>query len=127
MRYTLARMETRIQTLERRIARIKTQLAQLGDLRFGSLSEQYNVCGRPGCRCKASPPVKHGPYHQLSYTRKGKSSTKFVRRENLNLVKQQLRNYEKLRKLVDQWIELGNELSNLKTDQEQRPSSRRAS
>jgi len=80
-----------------------------------------------GRRCKASPAVKHGPYHQLSYTRKGKSSTKFVRRENLNLVKQQLRNYEKLRKLVDQWIELGNELSNLKTDQEQRPSSRRAS
>jgi len=119
-------MEARIQILERRIARIKTLLAQLGDLRFGSLSEQYNVCGRAGCRCKASPPVKHGPYYQLSYTRKGKSSTRFVRRENLTAVTQQMRNYEKLRKLVDQWIELATELSNLKNDQRRETRPRRA-
>ena len=120
VRYTLVRMETRIQTLERRIAKITTQLAQLGDLRIGSLSEQYNVCGRAGCRCKASPPIKHGPYHQLSFTRKGKSSTRFVRRGELTTVKQQLRNYEKLRKLVDQWITLSTELSNLKLDQQRK-------
>ena len=126
LRYTLVRMETRIQTLERRIAKITTQLAQLGDLRIGSLSEQYNVCGRAGCRCKASPPIKHGPYHQLSFTRKGKSSTRFVRRGELTTVKQQLRNYEKLRKLVDQWITLGTELSNLKLDQQRQVRSQRA-
>ena len=126
LRYTLVRMETRIQTLERRIAKITTQLAQLGDLRIGSLSEQYNVCGRAGCRCKASPPIKHGPYHQLSFTRKGKSSTRFVRRGELTTVKQQLRNYEKLRKLVDQWITLGTELSNLKLDQQRKSRSQRA-
>ena len=126
LRYTLVRMETRIQTLERRIAKITTQLAQLGDLRIGSLSEQYNVCGRAGCRCKASPPIKHGPYHQLSFTRKGKSSTRFVRRGELTTVKQQMRNYEKLRKLVDQWINLGTELSNLKLDQQRKSRSQRA-
>ena len=126
LRYTLVRMETRIQTLERRIAKITAQLAQLGDLRIGSLSEQYNVCGRAGCRCKASPPIKHGPYHQLSFTRKGKSSTRFVRRGELTTVKQQLRNYEKLRKLVDQWITLGTELSNLKLDQRRQARSQRA-
>ena len=126
LRYTLVRMETRIQTLERRIEKITTQLAQLGDLRIGSLSEQYNVCGRAGCRCKASPPIKHGPYHQLSFTRKGKSSTRFVRRGELTTVKQQLRNYEKLRKLVDQWITLGTELSNLKLDQQRESRSQRA-
>lgn len=126
LRYTLVRMETRIQTLERRIAKITAQLAQLGDLRIGSLSEQYNVCGRAGCRCKASPPIKHGPYHQLSFTRKGKSSTRFVRRGELTTVKQQLRNYEKLRKLVDQWVTLGTELSNLKLDQQRESRSQRA-
>jgi len=126
LRYTLVRMERRIQTLERRIAKITTQLAQLGDLRIGSLSEQYNVCGRAGCRCKASPPLKHGPYHQLSFTRKGKSSTRFVRRGELTTVKQQMRNYEKLRKLVDQWVNLGTELSNLKLDQQRKSRSHRA-
>jgi len=45
----------------RQIERVKVKLAALGDLRPGSLSTQYNVCGTPGCRCKATPPEKHGP------------------------------------------------------------------
>ena len=44
----------------------------------GSLREQYNVCGKAGCRCKdPKKPQKHGPYYQLSYTWRGKSSTPF--------------------------------------------------
>src|ERR1035437_2224180 len=67
--------------IERQIEKVKRDLAALGDLRPGSLSTQYNVCGSPGCRCKATPPEKHGPYYQVSFTRKGKSSSKFVRKE----------------------------------------------
>lgn len=93
--------------LGRRIAQIKTELAQLGPLRPGHLSQQYNVCGTPGCRCKAEPPEKHGPYYQISYTWQGKSSSQFVRRENLTAVQQQLRNYGRLRALVEEWIGLG--------------------
>ena len=73
--------------------KVKHDLAALGDLRPGSLSAQYNVCGSPGCRCKATPPIKHGPYYQVSYTRKGKSSTKFVKKEDLPEVRKQLKNY----------------------------------
>ena len=70
-------------TLQRQIEKLKGDLAALGDLRPGSLSTQYNVCGSPGCRCKATPPQKHGPYYQVSYTRKGKSSSKFVKEKDL--------------------------------------------
>ncbi len=52
----------KIRALEAEIAEIKRQLAAIGDLRPGTLSEQYNVCGNPKCRCKADPPRKHGPY-----------------------------------------------------------------
>ena len=62
-------MDRKALALQREIERIKKELAELGDLRPGSLSKQYNVCGKPACRCKASPPVKHGPYYQVSYTR----------------------------------------------------------
>lgn len=113
-------MKRRLQTLERQIAKVKADLVALGDLRPGSLSEQYNVCGTPGCRCKASPPRKHGPYYQLSYTRKGKSSTRFVRREQKAIVSRQLRNYARMRKLVDRWIDLAAELSNLRLDEEKK-------
>jgi Family of unknown function (DUF6788) len=105
----------------RRIAQIKAELTQLGPLRPGHLSKQYNVCGTLGCRCKAEPPEKHGPYYQISYTWQGKSSSQFVRRENLPDVQKQLRNYERLRALVDEWIGLGLAAAKL---ERQRPDPR---
>ena len=68
----------------------------------------------PGCRCKATPPEKHGPYYQVSFTRKGKSSSKFVRKEDLNTVRRELKNYEVMKTMVDRWIDLATELSNLR-------------
>jgi hypothetical protein len=105
---------SREKLLLRQIERVKGQLAALGDLRPGSLSTQYNVCGTPGCRCKATPPEKHGPYYQISFTRKGKSSSKFVRKEDLNTVRRELKNYEVMKTLMDRWIEMATELSNLR-------------
>ncbi len=46
----------------KKIEQLKKKLAQLGPILPGSLSEQWNVCGTPGCRCKDPvQPVKHGP------------------------------------------------------------------
>lgn len=101
-------------TLERQIEKVKRDLVALGDLRPGSLSTQYNVCGTPGCRCKATPPEKHGPYYQVSYTRKGKSSSKFVKQKDLPAVRQQLENYARMKLLMERWIELATELSTLR-------------
>jgi hypothetical protein len=105
-------------TLERQIEKVKRDLVALGDLRPGSLSTQYNVCGKPGCRCKATPPEKHGPYYQVSYTRKGKSSSKFVKQKDLPAVRKQLKNYERMKLLMDRWIELATELSTLRLTNE---------
>jgi len=44
------------QSLEQKIEAIKRELITLGPLQPGSLSKQFNVCGKPGCRCKADPP-----------------------------------------------------------------------
>ena len=107
-------MDRRPPSLQTRIERLKQEIVRLGDLRPGKLSQQYNVCGKADCRCKADPPQKHGPYYQLSFTRNGKSSTQFVRKEDLAVVRQQLKNYRRLRELIDRWITLGMELSRLK-------------
>ena len=114
----MKKMDRKALTLQREIERIKKELVGLGDLRPGSLSKQYNVCGKPGCRCKASPPMKHGPYYQVSYTRRGRSGSMFVRGGQVTRVRQQLKNYSKLRKLVDRWIEAAAELSNLRLGEE---------
>jgi len=102
-------------SLEAKIQRIKAEIMALGlELQPGLLTQQYNVCGSPGCRCKADPPQKHGPYYQLSFTRKGKSRTQFVRRHDVSLVQEQVRNYQRLKKLTDRWVALGMALSRLR-------------
>jgi hypothetical protein len=100
--------------LLRRIDRIKAALSDLGDLRPGSLSVQYNVCRTPGCRCKADPPERHGPYHQLSYTHGGRSRTENVANKDLPAMRAQLHNYKKLRQLVSDWVDAGIELDRIR-------------
>jgi hypothetical protein len=107
-------MAVSAESLEKRIQSLKHQIGELGDLRPGALSKQYNICGNPTCRCKAIPPVKHGPYYQISFTRHGKSSSQFVREEDLDEVQQQLENYRQLRGLVDEWITLSAQLSGMR-------------
>ncbi len=50
----------------------------------------------------------------MSFTRKGKGSTKFVKEEDLPAIREQLKNYERMKELMDRWIELSMELSNLR-------------
>jgi hypothetical protein len=113
--------------LEGKIAKLKAALMTLGDLQPGSLSEQYNVCGTPGCHCKADPPRKHGPYYQVSFTWQGRSKSQFVRREHVATVRQHLRTYQRLRALVEEWIAAGLELSRLRLTEAPSASSRRRS
>ena len=109
-------MDTRREaTLQRQIEKVKCDLAALGDLRPGSLSTQYNVCGSPGCRCKATPAQKHRPYY---HTRKGKSSSKFVKEKDVPTVRKQLKNYERMKLLMERWIELATELSTVRLTKE---------
>ena len=106
--------------IEHRIAQVKQQLTRLGAMHPGSLSEQYNVCGKPDCRCKdLKNPQKHGPYHQLSFTWRGKSRTRFVRAERLADVRQKVTNYRRFRKLTDEWVDLVVELEQLEREQVQ--------
>lgn len=115
-----------VATLQRRIHAIQRQLATLGRLRPGTLSQQYNVCGTPGCRCKADPPEKHGPYYQLSYTWHGKSRTNFVREQDLEQVHSEIAAYEQLRRLVDEWIDSALEIARLERELRRNPQRQSA-
>ena len=104
-------------SLQQRIEKLKQQIAALGDLHPGTLTQQYNVCGSPGCHCKATPPIKHGPYHQLSFTRHGKSTSRFVGQQDVTEAQEQLDNYRRLRQLVNDWIDLSVELASSRVHQ----------
>jgi hypothetical protein len=104
-----------IQQIEQRIQQIKNQLVALGDMRPGSLSKQFNVCGKPGCRCKdPENPRRHGPYYQLSWVHRGKSTTQFVRRPFVAQVKAELITYKAFRRLTEEWVDLALQAAKLK-------------
>lgn len=86
--------------IERRIEKIKQELAKLGDMRPGSLSVQTRSWG--------------GEYCQLSYTHKGRGRTEYVPEAKRKEVERQIANYRKFRELTKEWVELGIELCKLK-------------
>jgi hypothetical protein len=111
-----------IQAIEKRIQNLKNQLAALGPLRPGSLSRQYHVCRKPGCRCQnPDKPQRHGPYYHLDYVHHGKKTTRFIRSVQLPEVRQQLANFKKLRRLVDQWITLSLQKSEFLRQEQAKP------
>jgi hypothetical protein len=94
--------QKRIQQIERRIDRIKEALREIGPMRPGSLTRQYK-----------DPQNRAGAYWQISYTRRMKSHTEYVRREWVNEIRRQTVTHKRFKRLVEQWIDLSMEHSRL--------------
>ena len=105
--------QKRIQQIERRIDRIKRTLLEIGPMRPGSLTRQYK-----------DPQHNTGAYWQISYTRRMKSRTEYVRKEHVKEVRRQTVTHKRFKRLVDQWIDLSIEHSRL-TMQIAEPSASR--
>ena len=96
-----------LQDIDKKISRLKRQLLKLGPLHPGSLSRQYHVCGKPGCKCvDPHQPRPHGPYTKLTYAFHGQFRCLFVRAESLKDVAALVAAFKTFRKLTDQWIGL---------------------
>ena len=94
--------QKRIQQIERRIDGIKEELRKIGPMRPGSLTRQYK-----------DPENRAGAYWQISYTRHMKSRTEYVRREWVAEVRQRIARHKRFKRLIDQWVDLGIEHSQL--------------
>ena len=103
----------RIQRIEQKIERIKRALMEIGPLRPGSLTRQYK-----------DPENKTGASWQISYTRRMKSRTEYVRKEWVKEIRRQIATHKRFKRLVDQWVDLSIEHSRL-TMQFAEPKARR--
>ena len=93
----------RIKAIERRIGKIKKALAEISNMRPGSLSLQRRKWG--------------GYYGQLSFTCQGKGHTEYVPEERCKEVRTQIANYHKFRELTQEWIDLELEACQFKKKQ----------
>ena len=101
----------RIQQIEFRLQQIKRALLEIGPMRPGSLTRQYK-----------DPQHHAGAYWQISYTRRMKSRTEYVRKEWVKEVRRQIATHKRFKRLIDQWLDLSIEHSQL-TMQATKPKS----
>jgi hypothetical protein len=57
-------------------------------------------CGRASCRCHADPPRMHGPYHQWTRKKSGRTATHILTDERLADYQPWFDNHRRLRELV---------------------------
>ena len=87
-----------LKKIEKRINQIKEEIMCIFEVAPGTLTKQYNVCGKKTCICKDKhSPKKHGPYYQLGFFANRKHSTAFVKKEFASEIKIRLSNGQKLR------------------------------
>jgi len=94
--------EKRLQQIERKIDRIKAELAEIGPLRPGSLTCQYK-----------DRKNETGAFWQISYTRQMKSRTEYVRKDWVAEIRKQIAMHKRFKRLIDQWTDLSIEHSKL--------------
>ena len=92
-----------------RASAIAAEIAALAATGFalpGTLADRMTRCGRPNCRCHADPPRLHGPYHQWTRKKDGKTATRILTDGQLADYGPWFDNHRRLRELVAELEEL---------------------
>lgn len=88
---------------EQRLRTLLRELAEIEDMRPGTLSVQYR-----------KPEEEKYPFHQLSYTFKGKSRSEYVRSENLAVIQGEIEAFKRFKALSEKIVELSIEASRIR-------------
>lgn len=81
-------------------ARISAELGGLDYALPGTLSRRFMRCGKTNCRCKANPPMLHGPYLHWTRTVAGKTVTRTLTEDQAARYQAWFTNAQRLRDIV---------------------------
>jgi hypothetical protein len=91
----------------RRIAaEITARLAGLPYALPGTVADRMTRCGHASCRCHADPPRLHGPYHQWTRKKNGRTATRILSDEQLADYGPWFDNHKRLRELIAELEEI---------------------
>ena len=93
----------RMSAIERRIRQLKRRLADIGNMRPGTLGVQYR-----------NPAERKTPFHQISYTHKGRSRSEYVRPENLQRVRREIEAYKRFKTILSELLDLSIQASRIR-------------
>src|SRR6266699_7195666 len=117
-------MSDSIVDLESRRAAVQSQIAQLGDMRSGSISGTGGRCGNPNCHCHRAGDPGHGPYYRLTRKVNGKTVTEtFSSAASLTKAQREVAECQRFRELGDQFLEVNERVCQLRPVEEFQPSA----
>lgn len=91
--------------LEARRAQLYARLAEVGDFRRGSVSENYRRCGKPNCACSAPDHPGHGPRRLWTRTGPGgKTVGRQLSPDEVPKVSGELDRYREFTRLTEQIV-----------------------
>jgi len=99
-----------IQKLRKRRNQLRAELAEVGDMRPGSLVERYRRCGKANCRCARPGESGHGPSFSLTHGVKGKTVTRIIPRDAVEQTRQQIAEYQRFRVLTQEVVDASERL-----------------
>lgn len=100
-------MDSSLQQLEQRHRALLGEIADIGLVLRGSIAQRLTRCGNPTCRCKADPPMLHGPYYQWTRKVAAKTVTVTLTPEQAARCKEWSRNMRKFDRLLTQIQDIG--------------------
>lgn len=99
--------DTQIEQLLSQSHTLKTQIAEIGEMRPGSLVERYRKCGKPNCRCAKRGAAGHGPDWILTREVNGKTVTKGIPAgPALGQTRAQIEEYKRFRDLTRELVQV---------------------
>ena len=87
-------------TAAARLEEIRRELAAIGPVLAGSVSERATRCQRSGCHCRTEPAVLHGPYPTWTWRPSGRPITKTLNTEEADRLKRYAAAHRRLKQLV---------------------------
>ena len=99
-------MASRLEGYEAKYRTLASRLAEVGFISPGSLVVRETSCGKPGCRCQADPPQRHGPYYQWSRAIAGRTLSRRLDAAQADLYRSWIANRRRLDAIVTEMEEL---------------------
>ena len=112
-------MSESLSNLEQRRDQILKEMAQVGDMRSGSITTTSGRCGNPNCHCHRKGEPAHGPYYRLTRKENGKTVTEtFANAAALRKAQREVDAYHRFRELSRALLAVNEQICGLRPVEE---------
>jgi hypothetical protein len=113
-------MSDSLAELEGRRANVQAQIANLGDMRSGSITGTGGRCGYANCHCHRAGDPGHGPYYRLTRKVDGKTITEsFSSPASLAKAQREVAEHQRFRELSGELLQVNERICELRPVQEE--------